>query len=104
MDHELVAYIVSHYAKFMTPAERLANRHLITTVKFSDGRSDTEAQQRLRREGGLRARWLSDDPAVLRLTANGLEAFREQVAARILAAHRSEIFLNYCPRCGGLTR
>src|SRR3954463_7592485 len=104
MDHGLTLYILSHYAQFMTPAEHLADRHLAATFMACDGRTDREAQDQLRREGGVGAHWLSDDPAILRLTADGLEAFRAQVAARILSAHRAEIFLNYCPRCGGLTR
>jgi hypothetical protein len=104
MDRDLALYVVTHYSALMTPEERLANRHLATTFKSSDGQSDLKAQDALRREGGPRARWLSDDPAVLRLAAEGLDAFRERVATRILAEHRDDVFLNYCPKCGGLTR
>ena len=104
MDRDLAHYIVTYYSALMTPEERLANRHLTTTFKATDGRSDLEAQAEVRREGGPRARRLSNDPVVLRLTAEGFDAFQERVASRILAEHRDTVFLNYCPRCGGLTR
>lgn len=104
MDRDLALYVVTYYSAFMTPQERLANRHLATAFKVSDGRSDLEAQEALRREGSPRAQWLSDDPVVLGLVGEGLEAFRKRVASRILDEHRDEVFLNYCPKCGGLTR
>jgi hypothetical protein len=104
MDRDLTRYIVTYYSALMTPEERLALRHLTTTFKFTGGRSDLEAQQAVQRQGGPRARWLSDDPAVLRLAADGLNAFEDRVATRILAERREDVFLNYCPQCGGLTR
>lgn len=104
MDRDLALYIATYYSALMTPEERLANRHLATTFKDTNGRSDLTAQEEVRREGGVRRRWLSDDPAVLQLASAGLDAFRERVAARILAERRNEVLLNYCPRCGGLTR
>jgi len=104
MDRDLTRYVVTYFSALMTPEEQLARRHLVTTYKRSGGRSDLEAQQAVRREGGPRARRLSDDPAVLRLAADGLDAFEERVAARILSERREDVFLNYCPQCGGLTR
>ena len=104
MDRDLALYVVTYYSALMTPEERLANRHLATTFKATDGRTDLEAQEAVRRDGGPWARRLSNDPAVQQLAAAGLDAFREHVAARILAEHRHEVFLNYCPRCRGLTR
>jgi hypothetical protein len=104
MDSELAYYVVTHYHELMTSAERAAERHLATTYKATGGRSDASAQAEVRAEGGPRRRWLSDDPEVLALAADGLEAFRLKAAARILATHRDEIFLNRCPKCGGLTR
>ena len=104
MDADLALYVVSHYAEFMTDAERRADRHLATTYKSTGGHSDAAAQAAVRGEGGARSRWLSDDPAVRALAADGLDAFRARVAQRILAEHRDAVFLNFCPKCGGLTR
>lgn len=104
MDKELALYVVTYYPELMTADERRADRHLATTFKWTHGRSDAAAQDELRREQSARGRWLSDDPAVLRLAAEGLEAFRLRTAARILADHREAVFLNYCPKCAGLTR
>jgi hypothetical protein len=104
MDADLALYIISYYPKLMTQEERLAHRHLVTTYKVTGGRSDAAAQDEVRCEHSVRSRWLSDDPAVIRLAADGLEAFRLRVAERILREHREQIFLNYCPQCGGLTR
>jgi hypothetical protein len=47
---------------------------------------------------------ISDDPEVRSLASEGMEAFEQLTATRILQEHRSEIFLNYCPECGGLAR
>ena len=62
------------------------------------------AEADVRAEGGPRARWLSDDPEVLALAAGGMAGFRARAAARILREHAGDVFLNNCPRCGGLTR
>ena len=104
IDKELALYVVTYYRELMTAEEKSAERHLATTFKWTHGRSDVAAQEELRREQSRRSRWLSDDPAVLRLAADGLEAFRLRTAARILHDHPSDVFLNYCPKCGGLTR
>jgi hypothetical protein len=92
------------YAGLMTETERLAHRHLSTVYKFSGGRTDAAAVEAVREKGGLRRRWLSDDPHVLELAAGGLAALEARVAARILKERSDDIFLNYCPKCGGLTR
>jgi hypothetical protein len=34
--------------------------------------------------------------------SQGVEQFRLHVRERILREHRDRVFLNYCPRCGGL--
>jgi hypothetical protein len=104
MDSDLARYIVQHYCDLMSSTERRAERHLTTTYKSCDGRSDAAAQLELLRAGGPRSRWLSDDPAVLALAANGFEAFCARAAARILAEHGESVFLNCCPECGKLTR
>jgi len=101
---ELAFYVFKHYTRLLTTTERRAKRHLLMTYKATMGRSDLRAQAEVRAQGGARAQWLSDDPEVLALVADGLEAFQARVAERILAEHANEVVLNYCPRCSGLTR
>lgn len=100
---DLAFYVCEYYLHLLTATERLANRHLQTTFKNTAGRSDAIAQAEVR---GMRprSRWLSDDPEVLTLAADGLEVFRARVAQRILDEHKPEVILNYCPKCAGLTR
>jgi hypothetical protein len=101
---EVAFYVYSHYRHLMTPAESRANRHLVTTHKATVGRSDVQAQAEVRAKGGPRAKWLSDEPEVLTLAADGLAAFQMRVALRILDQHPGEVVLNYCPRCRALAR
>lgn len=103
MNPRLASYVIKHYAKFMTQRERRAHLHLMGTMKATGGRSDVVAQQDVKREKGQRP-WLSDDPEVLRLASEGMESFADRTATRILEDHRDAIFLNYCSRCGELTR
>jgi hypothetical protein len=100
---ELALYVVTYYPQFMTVTERVANRHLAATFKATGGRADATAQAEARHMSP-RSRWISSDPAVLRLSADGADAFRARVALRILRAHREQVFLNFCPRCGELTQ
>jgi hypothetical protein len=101
---DLAIYVTEHYAQLFTDVERRAWRHLTTTFKAADGRSDSAAHAEVQALGGPRARCLSDDPAVLRLAEGKIDAFRALATARILREHAGEVLLNYCPRCGGLTR
>lgn len=93
MDPNLAAYVVRFYGHFMNKQEQLAHRHLMATEKATYLQSSKPLS-------GL----LSDDPAVLDLTRDGGEVFMERTAGRILKEHRSEIFLNYCSRCGALAK
>jgi hypothetical protein len=103
MNPDLAYYIVRYYPNFMTDAEHRANRHLIGVLKATMGRDDAAAQQEAKKSKVF-SRVLSDDPDVLELTRGGLQTFRSRTAARILADHGDEIFLNYCPRCHNLAR
>jgi len=90
MDPNLAAYVVRYYGHFMNKQEQLAHRHLMATEKATHLQSSKPLS-------GL----LSDNPAVLDLIREGGGVFMERTAGRILMEHRSEIFLNYCSRCGG---
>ena len=97
-------YILRYYSRFMNQKEHLAFRHLAATVKATHGRSDVIAQQETRSSKAHLRKLLSEDPEVLRLASDGMEAFVQQTVTRILAEHGDEIVLNRCPRCGALAR
>lgn len=105
MDRQLASYVIRYYSRFMHVHEQLAYRHLSGTAKVTNGHSDEAAQGEAARSAKTRSRGLlSDDPEVLLLARDGLEAFVERTAARIFNEHTSEIFLNDCPRCGALAK
>jgi hypothetical protein len=101
----LESYVVCNYVQFMSRQEWMAYNHLVTTMKITHGASDKSAQEdaRTKSESHL-STMLSDDPEVLQLASRGMPAFMEQTARRILAEHKDQVFLNYCPACGALAR
>jgi len=103
MNPELAYYVIRYYGNFMTDAESRANLHLIGTVKTTFGRDDAAAQQEAKQKKPNYP-LLSDDPEVVELSKDGMRAFRERTAIRILEDQGSDVFLNYCPRCQGLAR
>jgi len=104
MDRHLAGYVLNYYARFMTDKEKLANRHLMGTVKATRGRSDLAAQQEVRNSSSHFRNLLSDDPEVLELTRDGAEGFLQRTAERIMAAHSDEIQVNRCSRCGEVAK
>ena len=103
MNLELAYYVVKYYSNFMTDAERRDNSHLTAVLKATMGREDSAAQAKAKKNKVF-SRMLSNDPDVLALTWDGLQAFRERTAARILQVHSEDVLLNRCPRCDGLAR
>lgn len=103
MNPELACYVVRYYQNFMTDVERRANSHLAGTLKATQGRDGPATQQEAMQKDFYR-RMLSDDPEVLELSREGLQAFRARTATRILKDHSCEVFLNCCPQCHGLAR
>jgi hypothetical protein len=103
MNPNFAAYVVRYYGRFMSAQEHLALRHLMAAQKATQGRSDKSAQEEARGRNSLSG-LLSEDPAILELARDGIEAFEERTARRILAEHGDDIFLNYCPRCGALAK
>jgi hypothetical protein len=52
----------------------------------------------------LREKWGSNDSEVIALLKDGREVFLRNVRDKILHEHANEVFLNYCPKCGALTK
>jgi len=97
-------YVIGYYGHLMTEHERRAYWHLAGTVKATHGRSDADAQEEAKGSVYYLREMLSDDPTVLLLVRDGLEAFVLRTGKRILNDHRDQIVLNCCPQCGALAR
>lgn len=94
---ELTRYIVTYYPNLMTIKEKAA-------YKASLGEEKAESLEPGNFQRITRESWGSRDPEVLALLENGREEFLRRVKDKILQEHADEVFLNYCPRCGALTR
>ena len=103
LTREAAHYVIGFYGSLMTDVERRAQRHLSVTMKATSGRSDVAAQKDAQRSR-IHSKFLSEEPNVLRLAANGYEAFALGTAARILQECAAEVRFNRCPRCGELAR
>ena len=102
MDAEKARYVLRYYKQFMTTPEHLAHRHLMGTAKATRGRSDAVVQREAENCSQPAREMLSNDPRVLRLANDGINAFVVRTAQRILDEHGNEIAFNLCPRCGAL--
>ena len=103
MSPELAYYVVRYYPGLMNETERRAYSHLAGVMKATRGRDDVTAQQEAMRHQHF-YHGLSDDPEVLELSKDGMQAFRARTAGRILEDHSHHVLLNYCPRCHELAR
>ena len=94
---ELTKYIVTYYPNLMTIKEKIAYKASIAEEKAENLEPGNLQQM-------LREKWGSSDPDVLLLLENGREEFLRQVKDRILREDADKVFLNYCPKCGALTK
>jgi len=104
MDAEKARYVVRYYCQLMTTPELVAHRHLLGTAKATRGRTDAVAQREAQNSSHIARELLSNDPKILQLASEGLDAFMVQTAQRILDEHSGEVAFNYCPRCGALAK
>ena len=102
MESKKAQYVLRYYGHLMTTQERLAQRHLIGTEKATHGRSDVAAQNEVKNSSHHLSRLLSNDPEIVQLASDGIDAFMIRTAQRILDDHSNEIVFNNCPRCGAL--
>lgn len=101
LTRETAHYIVRFHDYLMSDVERRAHYHLFLTMKSTLGRSDLAAQREARNRRSSPP-YLSDDPDVLALAADGFEAFELRTAKRILQDCPGGVILNCCPKCGEL--
>jgi hypothetical protein len=92
-EEHLTKYVIDYDGRLMTRAEWLAYRAFLAEGKIQHGYSP-ELLKDLR----------TGDPEAMSLMSQGVEQFRLQVRERILRDHQDKVFLNYCPRCGGLAK
>jgi hypothetical protein len=104
VEKEKANYLLRYYGPLMTMHERQAYSDLLGAAKMSNGITDAAALEAFRNST---RRWRSvsaDNPQVLRLASEGLEAFVQRTAQRILDEYKEHIVFNECPRCGALLR
>ncbi|HEX6188229.1 MAG TPA: hypothetical protein VFZ40_09105 [Pyrinomonadaceae bacterium] len=94
---ELTRYIVTYYPTLMTSNEKVAYR-----ASFAEEKAENLEPGKL--QTMLREKWGSNDPEVVALLKNGRDEFLRNVKDRILREQPNEVFLNYCPKCGALTK
>ena len=105
LNPEAAHYVIRFYGRLMTDVERRAQVHLFAAMKASSGRSDIGAQKEAQLSQFHSKFLSSEDPEVMRLVADGYEAFELRTAVRILRGECGlEVRFNRCPRCGELAR
>jgi hypothetical protein len=104
MDAEKARYVVRYYCQLMTTPELVAHRHLLGKAKATRGRTDAVAQREAEKSSDIARELLSNDPKIVQLASEGLDAFMVRTAQRILDEHSGEVAFNYCPRCGALDK
>lgn len=92
-----VVYVFDWCPQLVTENERAARRHLLGLRKVDNA-------EVAGKKNALRKTFLSTDPAILKLVANGEEEFYRSVRLRLAADESSERFMNRCSKCGELTR
>lgn len=97
---ELAEYVVDYYGRFLTTTEKEAFRHAHWQAKVDLSRQRDSS----RVADYIERRLMSDDPEVITLAEQGLEALYEHLSDRILRDHGDELEFNRCPKCGGLCR
>ncbi len=93
---ELRDYIYQYCSQFKTDDEAMACK----TVLYQN-LADTSASmlEMMKKKG-----WISDDPVVLAMIADGHGALRDRIVLRIWEQHGQELSLNLCPACGKIAR
>jgi hypothetical protein len=93
---DVTKYVFHNYANLMTENEASAWKTFGWQAKNEKGGNELP--------DFLANKFGSQRTEVLELRSKGAESFFVGVRDRILKEHKDEIILNYCPRCGALTR
>lgn len=95
MDLSTAKYMVHYFPSILTENEGQALRHSMFSSKL-DAYGRTEA----RVEQYRKLNWLSDNPEVLNLLKDGIDALILNAATRAIKTEPAQVFLNNCPKCG----
>jgi hypothetical protein len=94
---DLTQYIFDYYYNLLTAEEKAAYKSVLGALKIESAESPKMKEM-------ARRFWVSADPKVQALLADGSEAFMERARDRVLREHADEVFLNHCPRCGAMAK
>jgi|ERR1044072_9709606 hypothetical protein len=92
---ELTDYIYQFCGKFMTEDELMAKR----TAMYQHTTQSASMLSAMRAKG-----WISEDPKILAMIADGSEALKNRIVTRIWNEHQHELPLNLCPKCNRIAR
>lgn len=93
-------WVIERYAVLMTPTEAAAHARLLLTRRATYGDTSAQAQAQVTSSTINQRQYpeaCAADPAVIELARDGIEAFVQRTAARILREFSDELDL---PRCG----
>lgn len=94
---DVTRYVFHNYIYLLTENEKLAWKTCLATAKGEASGSEDYARFLADKFGSRRKE-------ILELLSKGAESFFTGVRNRVLKEHKDKIILNYCPRCGALTR
>jgi hypothetical protein len=95
LNPELEDYIYHYCQKFQTADELTAGKTLMYTSKTT-----SEGMLSMMLEKG----WISKEPAILNMIADGYQSFKRRVVERIWREHANALPLNLCPKCYKIAR
>jgi hypothetical protein len=96
-DRVLTNYVCEHYSRYMTPLERGMMNAILLQQKMQLTQSSALRQKLLE----LHQVSKEDYEAAL---VDGPEQYRRQVRNRLIAEHRSDVFINRCSQCQRVVR
>jgi len=97
-ENVLTKYVWEFYLHLATPLEQKAGWAVI-----GDDVAKIKGRDALRDFFWKKHR-LAEDPEVMALLADGIDAFRRRLAMRLLRDFPQELFVNRCPRCNRIAR
>lgn len=92
---ELEDYIYRYCERFMTEDELDAKK----AISYGFNTQSESILATMRQKG-----WISDDPRVLAMIADGNQALKDSIIKRVWNEHRHELPLNLCPKCHKIAR
>jgi hypothetical protein len=102
--NSLAALVLDRYAILMTAQEAAAHARLLLTRRATAGDTSPEAQAAVTSSPINQRQYpeaCADDPEVVALARDGIDAFSRRTAERILRDYGEEIDVPRCPTCRG---